>query len=626
MERKGAEAATLEEERPQDDRAFLAGGGEAGRLIAGYDWRATSLGPIERWPQSLRTTVSILLHSPAPIVLLWGEDGVMLYNDAYAAIAANRHPGLLGSKVREGWPEVADFNDNVMRVGLAGGMLAYKDQELTLYRRGAAEQVWMDLDYSPVYGESGRPEGVLAMVAETTERVQSERRTEMERERLAQMFEQAPVIITMMEGPEHRYVLSNAQHRALLGREHVVGKTVREAEALVATDALIAVLDQVYATGEPFVGRAVPIPSLGPDGEPRLRLLDVVLQPVTDREGRVSGIFILASDVTESAAAEAALKDSERRLSIALSVARLGAFEWDTATGSVTLDDRAREIFGFGPHQGKTAEEVFARIDPKDFGRVWAEAQTAIEAHARLESEYEIRLPDGAARKVVSLSDTVDGDGRPPRMVGVFDDVTEQRRGEEQQRLLINELNHRVKNTLATVQSIAAQTRRSTGDPKAAYDAFVERLVALSRSHDVLTREHWRGADLEEIVTESLRPFAGPNGERFAFGGPAARLTPQAALAVGMAMHELATNAAKYGALASPKGRVTVNWRLDPGGRLTLTWREHDGPPVTAPSRLGFGSRLLKQGLARELAGEVELDYRPDGLLCTIRARLAPVA
>jgi len=151
--------------------AILPGGGELGAIVRAYDWATTPLGPITGWSQSLRSAVSTVLLSPVPIVLLWGPDGIMIYNDAYSAFAGGRHPQLLGSKVREGWPEVADFNDNVMRVGLAGGTLSYKDQELTLHRYGRPEQVWMNLDYSPVLDESGQPAGVIAVVVETTERV-----------------------------------------------------------------------------------------------------------------------------------------------------------------------------------------------------------------------------------------------------------------------------------------------------------------------------------------------------------------------------------------------------------------------------------------------------------------------
>jgi PAS domain S-box-containing protein len=155
---------------------FPVGGGELGGLIRAFDWSSTRLGPIASWPQSLKTTTSLLLLSPVPIVLLWGEDGIMIYNDSYSVFAGGRHPALLGTKVREGWPEVADFNDNVMKVGLAGGTLAYSDQELTLFRHGRPEQVWMNLAYSPVLDESGRPAGVIAIVVETTQRIMADRR------------------------------------------------------------------------------------------------------------------------------------------------------------------------------------------------------------------------------------------------------------------------------------------------------------------------------------------------------------------------------------------------------------------------------------------------------------------
>lgn len=157
------------------EAVFPGTAGETAELIRAFDWSRTELGPIEGWPQSLKTITGFLLASPMPIVLLWGTDGYMIYNDAYSVLAGGRHPELLGSKVREGWPEVADFNDNVMKVGLAGGTLAYKDQELTLYRHGGPEQVFMNLDYSPVPDESGKPAGVIAIVVETTAQVAAAR-------------------------------------------------------------------------------------------------------------------------------------------------------------------------------------------------------------------------------------------------------------------------------------------------------------------------------------------------------------------------------------------------------------------------------------------------------------------
>jgi PAS domain S-box-containing protein len=166
-------------------RPFLAGGGALGRLIDRFDWGKTALGPIERWPTVLKTTIGLILRSPVPIVTLWGEQGIMIYNDAYSGFAASRHPDLLGSPVREGWPEVTEFNDNVMKVGLLGKTLSYQNQVLTLSRSRAPEQVWMNLDYSPILDEGGLPIGVMAIVVETTEAVKAAARLRDNESRLS---------------------------------------------------------------------------------------------------------------------------------------------------------------------------------------------------------------------------------------------------------------------------------------------------------------------------------------------------------------------------------------------------------------------------------------------------------
>jgi hypothetical protein len=149
----------MEDIREPGSHEFLRGGGDLGRLSAAFDWAGSSVGPLAQWPSHMKAATSLMLRSKVPIVMLWGEQGVMVYNDAYAVFAGARHPTLLGSNVREGWPEVAAFNDNVMRVGLAGGTLSYQDQELTLNRFGQPEQVWMNLDYSPLADGRGSPSG-----------------------------------------------------------------------------------------------------------------------------------------------------------------------------------------------------------------------------------------------------------------------------------------------------------------------------------------------------------------------------------------------------------------------------------------------------------------------------------
>jgi len=204
----------------------------------------------------------------------------------------------------------------------------------------------------------------------------------------------------------------------------------------------------------------------------------------------------------------------------------------------------------------------------------------------------------------------------------------ERSRANARQRLLMNELNHRVKNTLATVQSIAAQSFKS-GQSRAAREAFEARLFALSKTHDVLTRENWEGADLGDIVEEALSPYRRDHAERYQIVGEPVQLPPRVALSLAMAMHELSTNAAKYGAFSADSGRVTVRWQIvqtREERRLILEWEEKGGPPVQAPTRKGFGSRLIERGLTRELAGEVGLDYRPEGVVCTIRFPLPSVS
>jgi len=179
---------------------------------------------------------------------------------------------------------------------------------------------------------------------------------------------------------------------------------------------------------------------------------------------------------------------------------------------------------------------------------------------------------------------------------------------------MIDELNHRVKNTLATVQSIAMQTARSHPDPRTFAEGFQARLLALSHTHDLLTRSHWEGADLADVLSHETIAH-GPH--RITPVGPPVALGSAAALSFGMIFHELATNAAKYGALSGPEGRVLVDWAVADQTRpvLTLTWRETGGPPVTAPSRKGFGSRLIERNVRHDLAGEVKLDYADDGFV-----------
>ncbi|HUQ37097.1 MAG TPA: HWE histidine kinase domain-containing protein [Aestuariivirga sp.] len=202
-------------------------------------------------------------------------------------------------------------------------------------------------------------------------------------------------------------------------------------------------------------------------------------------------------------------------------------------------------------------------------------------------------------------------------------DLTRHKNELVQSKMLIDELNHRVKNTLSTVQSIVWQALRTVSDPTLLGEAIESRLLALSRSHDLLTREKWKSARLTDIVHDALEPFGISDGdaERITIKGINVRFPPKAALALGIAFNELATNAVKYGALSNAAGSILIEWTIEPsaqGDRLILTWTEKGGPSVSPPSRKGFGSRMIEQGLTHELEGTAHLDYTPEGLICTM--------
>lgn len=219
----------------------------------------------------------------------------------------------------------------------------------------------------------------------------------------------------------------------------------------------------------------------------------------------------------------------------------------------------------------------------------------------------------------------------PVAVKRALDEVQEKaarQQAEKHQQLLIRELNHRVKNSLATVQAIANQTLRTPEVSEGALGAFNDRLGALARAHDVLTEERWQSANIKDVIAGALEPYGGFDDRRFHLDGPAVELPPQAALSFAMALHELATNAAKYGALSVSEGRVDIVWSVagtNSSRRLRLSWSEKDGPLVAAPSRRGFGSRLIERGLAAELQGDVQLVYDPKGVTCKIDTPLPEV-
>ncbi len=278
----------------------------------------------------------------------------------------------------------------------------------------------------------------------------------------------------------------------------------------------------------------------------------------------------------------------------------------------------AERLFGYKP------DEIIGRsvltLIPPELQHEEPDIIRRISSGQRIEHFETIRVRKNGERFHISLtvSPVKDANGRITGASKIARDITERKRAEQQRTLLINELNHRVKNTLATVQSLAMQTLRNTERSEDARALFESRLSALSRAHDLLTQENWEGASLAETVERALSPFRTP-AQRIRTQGSFVRLTPSQALALSIALHELATNAAKYGALSGEIGMVDVVWSSGDGA-FRLSWTESGGPPVKTPTRSGFGSRLIQRSLAAELGGSAVIEYRPQGVFAEINA------
>lgn len=236
--------------------------------------------------------------------------------------------------------------------------------------------------------------------------------------------------------------------------------------------------------------------------------------------------------------------------------------------------------------------------------------------------EVQVEQPTGKKIWIlVNIDPLKNQDGSIVGVINCFQDITDRKVATERQVVLINELNHRVKNTLTTVQAIASHTFRNGGGPDAP-KWFEGRLLALSRAHEVLTREHWDGANLLEILLQNLAPYSGETLDRFVVSGPDVRLPPKLALSVSIALHELCTNAVKYGALSNDIGHIDVKWSItevEGASTVNIVWTEKDGPVVRQPAARGFGSRVIERTLAREHDAVVQLEFLPAGVSCSIR-------
>ncbi|HLM52959.1 MAG TPA: PAS domain-containing protein, partial [Pseudoxanthomonas sp.] len=348
--------------------------------------------------------------------------------------------------------------------------------------------------------------------------------------------------------------------------------------------------------------------------EARMVEISAIASPIHDPNGRLIGTATIARDITERRQQD--LAQSETRFAALINQASVGIAQLDLDGRVLLVNPCFRSIVGRETDALKMSR--FTDIDQAPPALEDALRRVIAQGESE-ELEHTVLKPGGESLCVRSAISVVrGGDGQARNLIVIMSDISEQREIQRHLAMMLDELNHRVKNTLATVQAVALQTLSRSPDPQDFRDAFLSRLGALSQTHNLLAKDVWSGVWLRQLVRSQLAPY-GEN--RFELQGEDLKLSPKTALALSMALHELTTNAAKYGALASPKGCVRVAWRVlrgAEGKRLRIDWAEHGGRRVDEPRGSGFGTRLITRGLAHELAAEVELTYPETGATCGI--------
>jgi PAS domain S-box-containing protein len=380
---------------------------------------------------------------------------------------------------------------------------------------------------------------------------------------------------------------------------------------------------EVLATGLAVSDREVIVERA--DGSRRYLLANA--EPLFDDDGTLAGAVNCVQDVTELRQARNQLRARQGWSQRVLEASPVAVYSTDAQGVLINFNRAAAVLWGREPTIGVDrwcGSHLLFHPDGRSMPLDTCSMSQAIRERRQIEGgEAIFERPDGSRGAFLAYpTPLIDADGELLGAISLLVDITERKQAEDRQKTLLDELNHRVKNTLATVQSLAVHSFGGDADPADMRAAFEARLMALSHAHNQLAERHWAEADLAIICEGVLAPFASGRSDHVRLEGGATPLPARAAVVLAMALHELATNAAKFGALSIPAGHLAVSWRLE-GGTLRLDWRETEGPQVTAPNRRGFGSRFIHGAVERELGGQVRLDFAAAGLSCTIEAPIS---
>ncbi|WP_132537444.1 PAS domain-containing protein [Rhizobium sp. PP-F2F-G48] len=499
---------------------------------------------------------------------------------------------------------------------------------------------YWDVQVLPIAGADGVPTHLLSISRDITEtRLAREEASHLsaelheaamrEADSMRRLFESAPSFLCTLEGPHHVVKIVNGAFSRLIGPRASVGRLFRSVLPELEDQQVLKLFDRVYATGEALTGRGELIRLKRFAGEAEEDFyLNFVIQPIRDLQGRITGLFIEGHDVTDLKRAELALRQRELQLQLALSSAEMGVWEAVIVDGRVVAtseDARASFLLGRQSTERPSFETFVAHVHPDDRPSLDRSVEKALDplGEGHLDVEYRVLSGEDRPERWIHARAQVVAEGQTTRLIGTVRDITAIKDAESQYTLLNGELQHRIKNTLAMVSAIASQTLKGEAILEQR-DTFNARLHTLAHAHDLLMGEAQEKGSIREVIETALAPHRAAAAQ-FDVSGPDLSLSPKQTLSLALAMHELATNAAKYGALSTPNGRVLVNWEQAMSGSdargFAMRWEEQGGPTVLQPTRSGFGSRLITRVLAADFKGDVKLDYTPGGLICTLVSR-----
>lgn len=593
-------------------------------LINSFDWGATAVGPTRSWPETLRSTMRIMLASPVAMVMLMGERGVLVYNDAYAVFAGRRHPQILGQEVAVAWPEIAEFNTAILQRVLAGETLSLEDQKLTLDRTGVFEDVWLNLHYSPVLDDRGEPIAELVIVAETTKRVMAERALARSEERLSLALNASGIVGV--------WDWDLAADRVSADRRFAEMYGVNPDEAETGSP-LEAYLEGIHPEDRQQVAESIAaaLEARGPyRGEYRLRSTDgntrwvlATGTVVVDPDGQPVRIAGVAVDITEHKQAQEKLAESEAKFrAIADSMPQM---VWSTLPNGYHDYYNARWYEFTGVPAGSTDGEGWnGMFHPEDQDRAWAAWRHSLETGEPYQIEYRLRHHSGEYRwtlgRAMPLRDPL---GRIVRWFGTCTDIHETKLAAEEREIVAQELSHRIKNIFSVLNGIVSLSARTYPELKPLAETLRERISALGVAHDFVrphsaaSRPEQVGVTVQGLIETLLRPYREAGDERLSITGADASIDDRSATPIALLFHELATNSAKYGALSHRDGSVSVAMSLDEG-ELAIDWKE-SGVSVVPPEREGFGSRLIALSVEGQLSGKLTRLWESDGLRVSVR-------